>query len=346
MKLLAALLNNLNQLTMVSLSIIVPVYNKERFIDDTIRSILNQTFADFELILVNDGSTDGSYQKCLKYKELDSRIVVIDQQNAGVSAARNSGLDKAGGAYIGFIDSDDTIEPDMYETLINNARENNADVSVCRMRVVFPYKTVSPSEYAGSVNYGYEDALPMFLKGDFDYSANNKIFKLDIARSIQFEGSIYEDILYVCKAFLAAKKVVFEGVVKYNYIVRDNSVSMSSFNPKYFETISVSGKMVELVTGEKEKSLIWAKAFDVSANISLLNLLLMAGKHNYIDQYDLVVNNLKKYTSFIKETGVVKKKHKYAFLLHTASPRIYSAFMYLYCLVTRSEVIKRTELST
>ena len=123
---------------MAVLSIIIPVYNKEQYIDGCLTSILNQTFTDFELILVDDGSTDGSAAVCRRFADADHRISLITKPNGGVSSARNTGLSKADGKYIGFIDSDDAIEPDMYELLIRNAEQYQADVSICRLKTIFP----------------------------------------------------------------------------------------------------------------------------------------------------------------------------------------------------------------
>jgi len=324
------------------LSIIVPIFNKEQYIDDCINSILGQTFRDFELILVNDGSTDASYQKCREYEAKDNRIILIDQKNAGVSAARNKGLTIARGQYIGFIDSDDTIEADMYTTLIRNIISADADISACRLRVVFPNKTDSPPESEGVVVYKHDDALSLFFKQQFDVSANNKIYKAVLLKHVEFEGRIYEDVLFVCRAFVAADTVVFENTVKYNYLVRESSVSMSKFDSRYMETIAVSARMVNLMANENRQAVAQAKAFDVIANISLLNLLLMAGRKKYKVQYNQVLENLNAYRSFITTSGFVGKKHKYAFLLFSASPGLYSALMYTYCLLTGSELIKRT----
>jgi glycosyltransferase involved in cell wall biosynthesis len=324
------------------LSIIVPVYNKERFIDDCIQSILKQSFSDFELILVNDGSVDGSLEKCRYYQQIDQRVMVIDQPNGGASEARNTGLQSATGTYIGFIDSDDTIEPDMYELLINNILKYDADISVCRLQVIFPDKIVAPQQSPGAILLNHDEALSKCLKGELDRSANNKIYKAQLARQVKFEGKMYEDILYTCKIFLDARTTVFEDVIKYNYIVRDNSVSMSGFNERYMETVAVSGKMVEMISAKSKKCLPEAHAFDIVANISLLNLLLLAERDKYKNQYMQVVDTLKSYRSFIGLSAGVGKKYKYAFKVFSMSPTLYTWLMYLYCLVTGAEVIKRT----
>ena len=115
----------------VSASIIVPVYNCEKYIGKCIDSILAQTFQDFELLLVIDGGVDASLMICKDYASRDNRISVIEQENQGVSAARNNGLDHATGEYVFFVDSDDWVEPDYLEKLINKAEETDCDIVIC-----------------------------------------------------------------------------------------------------------------------------------------------------------------------------------------------------------------------
>ena len=116
---------------MPELSVIVPVYKVEKYLSKCIDSILAQTFTDFELILIDDGSPDRCGEICDEYAAKDSRIIVIHQQNKGVSAARNAGLEIAKGKYIGFVDSDDWIEPEMYQILIATANETASELVIC-----------------------------------------------------------------------------------------------------------------------------------------------------------------------------------------------------------------------
>ena len=115
----------------MKLSIIIPIYNVERYLEETINSVLKQTFTDFELILVDDGSTDNSGKICDKYAQKDSRVKVIHKPNGGVSSARNAGVDNATGEFIGFVDSDDIISEVMYEGMINIAEKYGADIVQC-----------------------------------------------------------------------------------------------------------------------------------------------------------------------------------------------------------------------
>jgi hypothetical protein len=230
----------------------------------------------------------------------------------------------------------------MYELLVKNARTFEADISACRIRTIFPYKSISPNETVGPISYNRHESLLKFFKGALDMNLNNKIYRTAIARTILFTGHIYEDILFMCKAFLQGGMTVIENVVKYNYIIRDNSVSMSKFNENYFETVGVSAEMLALVAKEEADIISEAEVFDVTTNISLLNLLLLVGKDQYVDQYHAVVKRLKGYEYLLRNAGLIRKKHRYAFRLFSLSPDLYAGLMYIYCRITRSEVVKRS----
>lgn len=324
------------------LSIIVPVYNKVEYIDACINSILNQTFKDFELILVNDGSTDGSALKCEKYTS-DSRVKVLHQENKGVSMARNYGLAESSGSFIGFIDSDDTIDNDMYEILIRNACLYKADISVCSMKCINPLKKQKFLGKNKAVEvYNKDEALSLSLKGRFWASANNKIYKAEIAKNIEFEGKVNEDLFYTFLAFSEANKTVFQDVEKYKYYVRSNSVSISKFNPSYMETIYTSRKIVEIISRKMKSHLEDAQSLDFSNNISMLNLLLLAGTKNYYKEYDLVKNNLNQYSGFLKNTNSISKKQRYAYYIFKRSPKAYSFLLRLYSSLFAKDLIHIT----
>ena len=116
---------------MPKISVIVPIYNAEKYLERCVKSLIAQTFHDIEILLIDDGSTDASSILCARLKKEDSRIRILHKPNGGLSSARNAGLLAASGAFIGFVDADDFVEPDMYETLVKNALENNADRSGC-----------------------------------------------------------------------------------------------------------------------------------------------------------------------------------------------------------------------
>ena len=115
---------------MAEVSVIIPVYNAEKYLEKCIESVVNQTLKDIEIILINDGSTDGSEEICKKYLS-DERVIYYSKENEGLAAARQDGIERASGEYIGFVDSDDWVEPDMYEKMYAAAKSNNSDVVYC-----------------------------------------------------------------------------------------------------------------------------------------------------------------------------------------------------------------------
>lgn len=259
------------------ISIIVPIYNVDKYLETTVDSIINQTLKELEIILVNDGSTDNSGKICDDLKKKDARIKVIHKKNMGVSAARNSGLKIATGEYIGFVDSDDILYSDMYETLYNNALENNADISM-----------VSPviKELNGNVKYfnntgkkfiwNREDALKNFFKGNvFNIAVYTKIFERDKYKEIIFEEgkSVHEDKYYTFQCLLKSNRVFFEDVCKYNYIKRENSISTSKFSKRKFDVIYFAEKIYSDIM----KSNLELLKEDAYINLYLSKLQILRG---------------------------------------------------------------------
>lgn len=183
-----------------TISIIVPVYNVEKYLPRCIESILKQTYTNFECILIDDGSPDRCGRICDEYAERDKRIVVIHQKNKGVSAARNAGLDVAKGEYVGFVDSDDYIAPEMYQCLVSAIEESNADFSYCAIEHIEEngdryIERISPGLEGDQLNFIMEVLL---TKGGVWGVVWNKLFRRRIIRDLRFEESakICEDALF------------------------------------------------------------------------------------------------------------------------------------------------------
>jgi glycosyltransferase involved in cell wall biosynthesis len=267
---------------------------------------------------------------------------VINQQNKGVSEARNAGVNVATGRFVGFIDADDTIDADMYQFLLKNALDHKADISVCRIRVIYPHKTEEPKESPEIKVLAPDEALCRFFKGSLEESANNKIYLLSKIRDIKFEGRMNEDVLYNCRALLKADKIVVADAIKYNYLIRENSISMAGFNLKYLETAAIADKILKLVNKQSQGCIEHAKGFDIVVNISLLNLILLAGKEHYPNEYRQVAARLKAYAPFIRTSAIVRKKHKIAFNIFSISPQLYTWCLYAYGVVAKADLIHRT----
>jgi glycosyltransferase involved in cell wall biosynthesis len=200
-------------------SIIVPVYNVEQYLEMCVESILNQTYDNLDIILVDDGSKDGSGLLCDKLSDLDKRIRVLHKENGGLSDARNAGTRLATGEYIGFIDSDDWIEPDIIESLINLMKDNNAQIAEMGVRFVFPdhAEEMLAKKYGVFTNIeavaGYLDET-IGIKG----SACNKIYKTEIAKNNLFPvGRLHEDGWFMYKALYQCTKFVNTSIIGYNY---------------------------------------------------------------------------------------------------------------------------------
>ena len=249
---------------MPELSIIVPVYKVEKYLPRCIDSILAQTFGDFELILIDDGSPDGCGRICDEYARKDKRIVVIHQKNMGVSAARNAGLDIARGRYIGFVDSDDWIEPQMYEVMMDAIRENGADMAVCGVRYADEDGKFTRADRLSEGVYTraglLEDvfAMPNRLGG----GCCNKVFDASKIASVRFKVgmTIAEDALYLFDCFMRIDGAVKIGDALYNVYERCGSATRTDSMICVNETIE--GRLSMLKHTRKYMPSMEARAAD------------------------------------------------------------------------------------
>ncbi|RBP03157.1 glycosyltransferase [Rossellomorea aquimaris] len=280
------------------ISIIVPVYNVEPYINKCIDSILAQTFTDFELILVNDGSPDNCGRICDEYANKDSRIKVIHKENGGLSEARNVGLDTARGNYIGFVDSDDWIEPDMYELLHSISENNKCDIASCTSIIHYNDKVVKNGLHPLTI-YNKEEALKTMLIGKlYDEVVWTKLIKRDLIRDIRFPvGLIYEDTAFTYKLIHKAEKVCCIGQAKYHYIKRENSTMDQAIKDIRVDGVIIYDEMYKFID-KNYKGMSQLVTLKLANNaMVLLNLMSIKKdfKKNYKKQYDLVVSILNKY---------------------------------------------------
>ncbi|WP_275400788.1 glycosyltransferase family 2 protein [Enterococcus faecium] len=225
---------------MCEISIIVPVYKVEPYLRKCVDSILAQTFTDFEVILVDDGSPDNSGKICDEYASKDSRVRVIHKKNGGLSSARNAGIDVARGKYLGFVDSDDYIEKDMYELLYDNIVKEQADLSICGIYDIYAGKKVKilPEEYKVLDKVS---AMKIVLEAQsFSVHAVNKLYKKELFSKIRYpENIITEDAAVILDILEQTNKVVADSRQKYYYFHRENSISTNYFSEKNIDTINV-----------------------------------------------------------------------------------------------------------
>lgn len=222
---------------MPEISVIVPVYRAEAFLEDCLSSILKQTFSDFEILAVDDGSPDGSAEICRRYAQMDSRVRLLRQENAGQSAARNHGLREAKGRWICFVDSDDAIHPQMLELLYRAATENGCPISQCRMleSPEYPENFDGPRQGACTVLPMDEETIAALLDRDEypGWVSCAKLIRRELIEGYPFrEGRVYEDNEAVCRWIVAAGKIADIPDKMYYYRTNPDSTTKSSFSRK------------------------------------------------------------------------------------------------------------------
>lgn len=287
-------------------TIIVPVYNVEKYLNKCIESIANQSYKEIEIILVDDGATDNSGNICDEWKKKDSRITVIHKKNGGLSSARNAGLDKANGKYVCFIDSDDWVEPDFIEVLFKSIERHNADISQCGF--------VEEIEGAESAPYRSDSYLVITGKDAIKNLYNrktylstvvmwNKLFKKKIFQDLRFdEGIVHEDEALIHEVLYNADKVVINESKLHHYLTRPNSIMNSTFSLKRLDSIYAYEKRISYLQDKKEHELVemtmrmyFRVLIGVSSNLFYSTI---AGKENYLNQttqkLDSIINELDK----------------------------------------------------
>ena len=215
-----------------------------------LESIIAQTYKTIEIIVVDDGSTDNSGEICDYYQSTDNRIKVFHKQNEGLSSARNFGIDQANGDYIGFIDSDDYIENDMYELLLDLAEEYDASISMCGLFDVYnnkPRKVFSEEECFVVNN---EEAIRIVLEAKkVSVTAVNKLYKKSLFDNVRYPvGKTAEDAFVIVELLDKCDKVVITNKQKYYYIHRENSITTKAFSPKTMNTIEAYQKNYHIIS--------------------------------------------------------------------------------------------------
>lgn len=218
-------------------SVIIPVFNVKEYLEKCIRSVLDQSYEDLEIIIVDDGSTDGSSILCDRFPELDHRVKVIHKVNGGLSDARNAGINVASGKYFMFVDSDDTIKAETIEVMYNALRRNDCDIAVCNMLRI--------NDKGETSEFYCPTGKEQVLCGEKRFetlkqpSACNKLFKAELFSDVRFPvGKFYEDtFVYHVLAYKAAS-IVLTGFDGYYYLIRDNSIlGAPKYTNRYFDFV-------------------------------------------------------------------------------------------------------------
>lgn len=289
------------------ISIIVPVYNVEEYIEKCVNSIINQTYKNIEIILVDDGSKDSSGKICDELKQKDSRIKVIHKENGGLSDARNAGLKIANGDYIGFVDSDDYIKEDMFEILYKLNKEHNADISIVSFYEIYKGKVIGVRDSKKLEELNKIQAIKeLLIDTKIQSYAWNKLFKKQLFENIEFPKSKnFEDIATTLLLFEKANKVALLEEPKYYYVRRDNSIIGVRNYKTYKDYLEVIYDKYLYLNG-KYKELDLYNAYNFIINMIWVYTIIVAFDledvyKEFEKQYDLFEKLVEKYGNQITD---------------------------------------------
>lgn len=315
---------------MPAVSVIVPVYNVEAYLAKCVQSLLDQTFSDLEILLVDDGSTDKSLAICDEYAAKDARIRVIHKENGGLSSARNAGIEAARGRYIGFVDSDDYVEPEMYERLYTLAEREGADIAIGSFRYCYADREKAFTvETAPSVCTGRE-ALGRALRreGIANYVWTRLVRREIFDRGLRFaEGRVFEDVHIMPEMLLAAEKVAVDDRPMYNYVKRAGSIATGDFSPRSMDCIWAYEYVAELVRERCPEYLPVAESRLYAAYFYVLDKLLKEPDFRRHPQFAPVMKYLRQNARQIIGSPYRGWKRRLGMMILYVSPGLYRVFM-------------------
>ena len=318
------------------ITVAVTIYNIKDYLQRSIESVCNQNYKNLEILLVDDGSTDGSALVCDEYEKKDSRIRAIHKKNGGPSEARNVAIEQAKGEYIAFVDGDDWIDADMYENMYLAMKKANVDLAVCA------YKEVSVSHVADPTNdtiiyFDKDEALESFIKEEEDVciqnAAWNKLFKRELLKELRFPvGKLYEEIVFTTKLLHEAKSVVYLNQGYYNYVVdRVGSIMNAGVNARIFtDQIPLYYEKRAYLESVHREDLVNIHNFFFYKRLLLHYLELQKNKPNNFKKFsNEIVQIIKKegdYISAAYETNVSTRNDAVKMKIFRVSPKGYYYF--------------------
>ena len=286
------------------ISVIVAVYNTEKYLDRCIESLLNQTYKNMELVIVEDCSTDSSRKLLKKYKGNKNIKVFYNRENRGLSYSRNYGLKKSTGDFIGYIDSDDYVEPDYYEKLMSSIKDNKSDIAICDIKLV--------DEQTNKIQrckcYANDFDVYSVVNNGFAASACNKLFKRKNIEKYPFaEGKVNEDIAVVIPTVIQAKKISYADTC-YFYVQRGGSIQNSKFSDKRFDIFDGVKTTLERIKNEQDYE--FYKNAIVYNQLILLLMFAIPKEKNFIKRYKF----LKKFNELSKDYKITKNTNYLEYL--------------------------------
>ena len=295
------------------ISVIIPVYNVEQYLNKCIESVLSQTYRNIEIVIINDGSTDNCGKICDEYASSDNRVKVIHKSNSGVSAARNEGLDASTGDYVVFVDSDDYVDPDYVECLYNSLIENDADVAVCGYVItdVDNCEKIADELIPDGSVLSSDEAIGRMLNFELIQGVCCKIFKSCHIKKFRFRNYSYsEDLLFSVESSIGLKRIATINKGLYYYVTRKDSVIHGGFKYNKYVSLKAFENILSLVKNTSLEDVAVSRL--VSGNFSIL---LEMPKDDYPEEYKEICQRIKLYRVRVIKTKGVRLKTKCACLL-------------------------------
>ena len=307
-------MNNNSIVNNVLLSVIVPIYNMEKYLDKCIKSIINQTYTNLEIILIDDGSKDSSYSICEKYKEKDDRIKVYRKENGGLSDAKNFGISKANGEFLTFVDADDWIDVNMYEVMLKQMKEKNAEISICGRYIEYENGASKKWKNNTYLEMNKKEAL-IYLNSfyDFDMASWDKIYKTELFNNIRFPvGKKCEDAYTTYLLFEKCDKIIYISNCFYHYFQRSGSISRNKeLNMDY---IYAAKEQMDFFK-ENYPDLSFAGETNYIFAIKSIFQVSVERKIKLNDEFKKMLKEVKKYAKIIFGNKYISKKKKVTFCM-------------------------------
>lgn len=313
------------------ISVIVPVYNVERYLDQCMDSLVRQSYINLEIVVVDDGSTDSSGKKCDAWAERDSRIRVIHQANKGLAGARNAGLDVARGDYIGFVDSDDYTLPDMFSTMMRNMQESEADLSI----ISYERENPDGSTYSNALSgqklvMSSENAFKYVnMHGYFYVVAWDKLAKKELFDGLRYplDAKYAEDSPVTYQLFDRAERIVYDSTPLYRYRMTEGSQSRG-ITDKFAQS---TGNMLELVRKKYPQNEPYAAYGHLESIVGTYNRIVLAGRRKEWAEFERSARiELRELMPLVESAELMSKSQSLQWRLLTVSPTMYSVMYRCY----------------
>lgn len=291
------------------ISIIIPIYNLELYLENCIKSVIAQTYKNLEIILVDDCSTDGSINICRAYEKKDKRIRVIEKKkNEGAGVTRNIGVDIARGQYIMFVDGDDFIAQNCVEELYNVLLKGRGDISVCLGKPVYNLMRIAHMEAESHMNYKCMNSKQALENICYQRKITpgpwGKLFKIELFNDLRFPDTGYEDMAIIYRLIDKADVIIFAPVEKYYYLQRRNNTTLGKFNKKKLDRIFVAKQMMQFIENKYPDLDTCAKVRFFIANIQTLNVLPFSLLYSECGK--TISNNIREYRGLVLRDNKAK----------------------------------------